>query len=219
MEFICKYGPLGYGYSHQLHGLSEKTPAQEVEDSVFFRLPGIDVSQIHSSLSIFSFFDNFSLNVILGTKRYRWLSFTLSYWSSFLDESPFKSDKRNWKSNSSCSVMELIRRCEFHNFLSLELWLKLIFSLPVSYRRIPKTVIIWGNWLKSDLDTRKWQLNLQKSLIDMNGCNIWSRRFYTLEGPLIKTMLVSHTVWLIQMVQIDWGLNDLIFRGTCSGTW
>ena len=47
LEFICKYGPLGYGYSHQLHGLSEKTPAQEVEDSVFFRLPGIDVSQIH----------------------------------------------------------------------------------------------------------------------------------------------------------------------------
>ena len=44
LEFICKYGPLGYGYSHQLHGLSEKTPAQEVEDSVFFRLPGIDVS-------------------------------------------------------------------------------------------------------------------------------------------------------------------------------
>jgi len=42
LEFICKYGPLGYGYSHQLHGLSEKTPAQEVEDSVFFRLPGID---------------------------------------------------------------------------------------------------------------------------------------------------------------------------------
>ena len=71
LEFICKYGPLGYGYSHQLHGLSEKTPAQEVEDSVFFRLPGIDVSQIHSSLSIFSLFDNFSLNVILGTKRYR----------------------------------------------------------------------------------------------------------------------------------------------------
>ena len=111
-------------------------------------------------------------------------------------------------SNQTSEIGSPIVRAQLWNlsedvsFLSVELWLKLIFSLPVSYQRIPKTVIIWENWLKSDLDTRKWQLNLQKSLIDMKGCNIWSRRFYTLEAPLIKTMLVSHTKWFwLRIVQ------------------
>ena len=37
-------GSFGYGYSHQLYGLNEKTTHERVQDSIFFRLPGLDVS-------------------------------------------------------------------------------------------------------------------------------------------------------------------------------
>jgi len=35
-------GSLGYGYSHQLYGLNDKSPQERVQDSIFFRLPGLD---------------------------------------------------------------------------------------------------------------------------------------------------------------------------------
>ena len=43
VEMISLYGQFGYGYSHQLANLSERSTFQQVEESVFFRLPGIDV--------------------------------------------------------------------------------------------------------------------------------------------------------------------------------
>ena len=43
-EVICLYGRLGYGYSHQMPSLSDRSTFQNVEESNFFRLPGIDVS-------------------------------------------------------------------------------------------------------------------------------------------------------------------------------
>ena len=43
IELICLYGQLGYGYSHQLANLSERSTFQQIEESIFFRLPGIDV--------------------------------------------------------------------------------------------------------------------------------------------------------------------------------
>ena len=44
LEVICLYGRLGYGYSHQVPSLSDRSTFQNVEESNFFRLPGIDVS-------------------------------------------------------------------------------------------------------------------------------------------------------------------------------
>ena len=37
-------GALGYGYSHMLHGITDRTPAQEVQNTLLFSLPGLDVS-------------------------------------------------------------------------------------------------------------------------------------------------------------------------------
>jgi len=42
LEVICLYGRLGYGYSHQVPSLSDRSTFQNVEESNFFRLPGID---------------------------------------------------------------------------------------------------------------------------------------------------------------------------------
>lgn len=43
IEMICLYGQFGYGYSHQLANLCDRSTFQQIEESIFFRLPGIDV--------------------------------------------------------------------------------------------------------------------------------------------------------------------------------
>lgn len=42
VEFLSQYGNFGYGYSHQLTNLSDKSTCQQIEESVLFRLPGLD---------------------------------------------------------------------------------------------------------------------------------------------------------------------------------
>lgn len=42
VEFVCKYGQFGYGFSHQL-GSNDRTPFQNIEDSIFFRVHGENV--------------------------------------------------------------------------------------------------------------------------------------------------------------------------------
>ena len=42
IEFLCKYGQFGYGFSHQLAN-ADRSPFQNIEDGVFFRVPGDNV--------------------------------------------------------------------------------------------------------------------------------------------------------------------------------
>jgi len=39
IEFLCKYGQFGYGFSHQL-ATADRSPFQNIEDGVFFRVHG-----------------------------------------------------------------------------------------------------------------------------------------------------------------------------------
>ena len=78
-------GSLGYGYSHQLHGLNDKSPHQQVEDSSFFRLPGLDVSNLHCELVIvtrITYVLHISHKLFIGAEGNRRLSPAVSHWSS-----------------------------------------------------------------------------------------------------------------------------------------
>ena len=43
IELLCKYGQFGYGFSHQLAN-TDRSPFQNIEDGVFFRVHGDNVS-------------------------------------------------------------------------------------------------------------------------------------------------------------------------------
>ncbi|CAG5111467.1 Oidioi.mRNA.OKI2018_I69.chr2.g5774.t1.cds [Oikopleura dioica] len=49
VEFVCKYGQFGYGFSHQL-GSNDRTPFQNIEDSIFFRVNGENERKGHDDI-------------------------------------------------------------------------------------------------------------------------------------------------------------------------
>lgn len=49
VEFVCKYGQFGYGFSHQL-GSNDRTPFQNIEDSIFFRNHGENERKGHDDI-------------------------------------------------------------------------------------------------------------------------------------------------------------------------